>query len=31
MEKDAWVEAILQLAGDEAYRARLLQGARNSL
>ncbi|MCP8688674.1 glycosyltransferase family 1 protein [Marinobacterium sedimentorum] len=31
MDKAAWVEAILQLAGDEAYRARLLQGARNSL
>ncbi len=31
MDKDAWVEAILQLAGDEVYRARLLQGARNSL
>ncbi|WP_020682483.1 glycosyltransferase [Marinobacterium rhizophilum] len=31
MDKAAWVEAILQLAGDEVYRARLLQGARNSL
>lgn len=31
MEKDAWVEAILQLAGDETYRVRLLEGARNSL
>jgi hypothetical protein len=31
MQKDAWVEAILRLVGDENYRARLLQGARHSL
>nr|WP_245635126.1 glycosyltransferase family 1 protein [Marinobacterium profundum] len=31
MEKDAWVDAIMQLAGDEDYRTQLLQAARNSL